>query len=99
EFGDRVGLRFTHEVETSGEYLFSEAMGSGAAFLDFDNDGRLDVYLIHNVNPSSRASNRLFHQERDGRFIDVSAGSGLDVAGHGNGVAVGDVNNDGLPDV
>jgi hypothetical protein len=99
DFTERAGVSFTHEVETSGKYLFSESIGSGAAFLDFDNDGRLDLYLIHNANPSARATNRLFHQETDGRFKDVSAGSGLDVIGYGNGLAVGDINNDGLPEV
>jgi len=95
----RSGITFTHQVETSGKYLFSESMGSGGAFLDFDNDGRLDVYLIHNVHPSMPATNRLYHQQPDGRFVDVSAGSGLDVTGYGNGLAVGDVNNDGRPEV
>jgi len=95
----RSGIAFTHQVETSGKYLYSESVGSGGAFLDFDNDGRLDVYLIHNVHPSSAATNRLFHQQPDGRFKDVSVGSGLDVTGYGNGLAVGDVNNDGLPEV
>src|SRR5213594_1277032 len=47
DFTARSGIAFTHQVETSGNYLFSESMGSGGAFLDFDNDGRLDVYLIH----------------------------------------------------
>src|SRR5262245_55044446 len=74
----RSGVVFTHEVETSGRYLFAESMGSGAACLDFDNDGRLDLYLIHNVGPAAAATNRLFHQEADGRFKDVSAGSGLE---------------------
>lgn len=95
----RAGVDFVHQVETSGKYLFSETMGSGGAFLDFDNDGRLDLYLIHNVNPTNRATNRLYHQQADGHFRDVSAGSGLDVSGYGNGLAVGDVNNDGLPEV
>jgi hypothetical protein len=76
-----------------------QAIGSGAALFDFDNDGRLDIYLIQNGGPGSRSTNRLYRQEADGRFTDVSAGSGLDVAGYGMGVAVGDVNNDGWPDV
>ncbi|MEY2408189.1 MAG: enediyne biosynthesis protein [Verrucomicrobiota bacterium] len=95
----RSGIDFTHQVDIGGQYLFSEAIGSGAAFLDFDNDGRLDICLIHNVGPASSAKNRLFHQEADGRFKDVSAGSGLDVTGRGNGLAVGDLNNDGLPEI
>ncbi len=95
----RSGVAFTHVAEVSGNFLFSESIGSGAAFLDFDNDGRLDLYLIHNVGASAAVKNRLFHQETDGRFVDVSAGSGLDVTGHGYGIAVGDLNNDGLPEV
>jgi hypothetical protein len=74
-------------------------VGSGAAFIDFDDDGRLDIYLVQNDGPDSKSTNQLFHQLPDGRFEDVSAGSGLDVAGYGQGVAVGDVNNDGRPDV
>jgi hypothetical protein len=74
-------------------------MGSGAAFLDFDNDGRLDLYLIHNVHPSASFTNRLYQQQPDGSFKDVSPGSGLDVVGYGNGLAVGDLNNDGFPEV
>ena len=76
-----------------------ETVGSGAALLDFDNDGRLDIYLVQNAGPQSQSKNKLFHQGLDGKFTDVSAGSGLDVAGYGMGVASGDINNDGLPDV
>ena len=82
-----------------GHYFLPQATGSGGAVFDFDNDGRLDIYLLQNGGPNSHSTNRLFHQEPDGRFTDVSAGSGLDVAGYGMGVAVGDVNNDGWSDV
>lgn len=99
DFTSQAGVQFVHQVETSEKYLFSESIGSGAAFLDFDNDGRLDVYLIHNVHSSARAKNQLFHQESDARFKAVSDDSGLDVTGYGNGLAVGDVNNDALPEV
>src|SRR5262245_52922918 len=97
---DAVGLHFNHDAgPPPGDiYYLPQIMGSGAALFDFDNDGRLDIYLIHNGGPEG-ACNQLFHQLPDGRFLDVSAGSGLDVAGYGMGVAVGDVNNDGLPDV
>jgi hypothetical protein len=95
----RVGLSFLHDTGPTGRYLVPEQMGSGAALLDYDNDGRLDIYLIQNAGPGSRSPNKLFHQENDGRFEDVSAGSGLDVTGPGMGVAVGDVNNDGQADV
>src|SRR5436189_544748 len=91
-----AGLKFVHDTGPKGRYLVPEQMGSGAALFDYDNDGRLDIYLVQNAGTNI---NRLFHQEADGRFEDVSAGSGLDVAGFGMGVAIGDVNNDGKPDV
>src|SRR4029077_17573959 len=79
-------------------YFMPQIMGSGAALFDFDGDGRLDVYLLQNGGAEG-AKNCLFHQEADGRFKDVSAGSGLDIAGYNMGVAIGNVNNDGRPDV
>jgi hypothetical protein len=95
-----VGLDFLHDPGPSPErYFMPQSIGSGAALFDFDNDGRLDLYLIQNGGPESRSTNRLFHQLPDGRFEDVSTGSGLDIAGYGMGVAVGDINNDGWPDV
>jgi hypothetical protein len=96
---ERAGLNFVHDAGPVGDYFVPQIMGSGAALFDFDNDGRLDIYLIQNGGPHSGSRNRLFRQGADGRFTDVSAGSGLDVAGYGMGVAIGDVNNDGWPDV
>lgn len=94
------GLHFTHDAgPLDGRYFFPQIMGSGCALLDFDNDGRLDAYLIHNAGPQSKSTNRLFRQGSDGKFADVSAGSGVDVAGYGMGAAVGDVNNDGRADL
>lgn len=71
----------------------------GAAFLDFNDDGRLDIYLLQHGGPGSGSKNRLFQQLQDGTFKDVSRGSGLDFDGWCQGVAVGDVNNDGLIDL
>jgi hypothetical protein len=94
-----VGLDFVHEAGPLGQYPLPQIMGSGAALLDFDNDGRMDLYLVQNGGPGSPARNKLYHQRPDGRFEDVSAGSGLDIAGYGMGVAVGDFDNDGFVDV
>lgn len=96
---DRAGLDFHHDPGPVGDYLMPQSIGSGGAFFDFDNDGRLDIYLIHGAPPAVGSRNRLYHQQPDGHFRDVSEGSGLDVAGRGMGAAVGDVNNDGLPDM
>jgi hypothetical protein len=77
-------------------------MGSGAAFIhEFSPDGKetLYLYLLQNAGPDSKSVNRLYKQLPDGTFRDVTKGSGLDVAGFNMGVAVADVNNDGLPDV
>ena len=71
-------------------------MASGCAFIHEGED--VYVYLLHNGGPKGK-KNQLFKRQADGTFKDVSAGSGLDVAGFSMGVAVGDVNNDGLPDV
>src|SRR5438477_11727707 len=76
-----------------------ESVGSGAAIFDFDGDGRMDLFLLQNAGTNSNSRHQLFHQENDGRFRNVSAGSGLDLPGLGMGVAIGDVDNDGHPDV
>src|SRR5262249_22690570 len=59
----------------------------------------LSLYVLSNAPPDSTSVNRLYLRTPEGKFKDVTSGSGLDVPGYSQGVAVGDVNNDGLPDV
>lgn len=99
EVSARLGLEFTQDSASIGEFFMPEHIGSGGAFLDFDYDGRLDIYLIQHGGPKSQSKNQLFRQGDDGRFVNVSEGSGLDVIGWGMGATVGDVDNDGRPDV
>ncbi|MDB5311782.1 MAG: hypothetical protein JWO38_5984 [Gemmataceae bacterium] len=95
---EELGINFVHDVGPTGNYFMPEQVGSGAALFDFDGDGRLDIYLLQNGGPNGRP-NVLYRQTPDRKFVDASKGSGLDFAGHNMGVAVGDVNNDGRPDV
>lgn len=101
------GICFVHDVGTQRDYFFPEIMSAGAALLDYDLDGDLDVYLINGAHWSTNGpdptgpqpTNRLYRQDADGKFVDATAGSGLGDNGYGMGVAVGDINNDGYPDV
>lgn len=107
------GLTFTYDNGGTGNYYFPEIMGAGVAVLDYDRDGRLDIYLVQagalgpEAGPGQRQSDRLFRNEseRDAegrwqpRFTDVTAGSGIDARGYGMGVAVGDYTGNGYPDL
>ena len=95
-----AALDFVHDPgPTDGSYFMPQINGSGAALFDFNNDGLLDILLLQGAGPDSPSKNRLYKQLPGGKFQDVSKGSGLDFAGYNAGVAIGDVNNDGLPDV
>lgn len=94
----RVGLSFQHDAGPPGNYRLPVILGSGGACLDFDNDGKLDLYLVHNGGRRGKF-NQLFRQKDDGTFENVSADSGLEIRNHGMGVAVGDFDNDGWVDV
>lgn len=94
-----VGLDFIHDAGPTGSYFMPQIMGSGAAVFDFDNDNRLDLYLLQNGGPDSAAKNRLYRQLPSGQFQDASTGSGLDLAGYNMGVAIGDIDNDSFADV
>jgi hypothetical protein len=91
------GVNFIHHTGTN--YFMPDQVGSGIALLDFDQDGRLDLYFVQNGGTGNAARNRLYHQEPDGSFRDVSDGSGADLVGRGMGAIAGDVNNDGRPDL
>jgi hypothetical protein len=94
-----AGLDFVHDAGPIDErYFLPQIVGSGAAVFDFDGDGLLDIYLLNNGGPHGQP-NRLYRQLPDGKFQDVSKGSGLDITGYSMGVGIGDVNNDGRPDV
>ena len=96
---------------TSRKYLI-ETMGSGVALFDYDNDGRLDIYVVNAAplsDPTPKGTipektgpkywNRLYHQKLDGTFEDVTEKAGLQGMGYGMGVAVGDYDNDGFEDL
>jgi enediyne biosynthesis protein E4 len=84
---------------SSKKYIL-EMTGNGAAVFDFDNDGRPDIFLVNGARlDSSKATSRLYHNEGEGKFRDVTPNSGLTQAGWGQGVCAGDIDNDGLTDL
>ncbi len=100
-----AGIRFQHSNGATGQLEYIEMSGSGCALFDYDNDGRLDALLVQSgplpghVGPRRNA---LYHNDGGQgtpRFTDVTAGSGLEDAGYGQGVAVGDYDNDGFADL
>jgi hypothetical protein len=79
-----------------------EANGCGCAFIDYDNDGWIDIFLLSGTlleGAPPGASNRLYKNNRDGTFTDVTAEAGLEAVGWANGVCIGDYNNDGYEDI
>ncbi len=112
EITPESGVRFQHVApKTSKKYLL-ETMGSGVALFDYDNDGRLDLFLVNGAPISDPMPlgaiprktgpehwNRLFHQKADGTFEDVTEKAGLQGVGYGMGVAAADYDNDGYEDL
>src|SRR5215471_639618 len=108
------GLDFTHQNSPTPQKHLIETMGGGVALLDYNNDGLLDIFFVNSgrlddpvkAPQFSRADpaywNRLYRQNRDGSFTDVTAQAGLAAAGdanYGMGAATGDYDNDGFTDV
>jgi enediyne biosynthesis protein E4 len=109
-----LGLEFRHAAFGAETYFFPAIMAPGVALLDFDRDGRLDILVVNGAplahlgitatpgtdsrQPPS-AGHRLWRQEGDGQFTDVTQTAGLEMPLYGMGIAVGDINNDGYPDL
>jgi enediyne biosynthesis protein E4 len=99
----QAGLQFQHNSGAFGGKFLPETLGSGCAFLDYDRDGWQDILLINGADwpghKKRRSTLRLYHNNGNGTFTDVTVRAGLDVEVYGMGVAVGDYNNDGFPDI
>src|SRR6266567_3208839 len=98
------GIRWVHDNAMSKEHYLPEALGPGCAFLDYDNDGWMDIYLVNSgpsdfFTPSKPLRNALYRNNRDGTFADVTEKAGVSGGTFGMGVAVGDFDNDGWPDL
>ena len=98
------GLTWRHVNGRSPDYYLPETTGAGCAFLDFDNDGWMDIYLVNSgasdfYKPPQPLRNALYKNNRDGTFTDVTEKAGVAGSGYGMGVAVGDYNRDGFADM
>jgi hypothetical protein len=99
----QAGIDFRHNSGAYGGKLLPETLGAGCAFLDYDADGWQDILLINGMDwpghKRQRSTLKLYRNNRNGTFTDVTRKAGLDVELYGMGVAVGDYNNDGFPDI
>jgi enediyne biosynthesis protein E4 len=108
----RLGVNFRHQASHTSKKYLPETMGAGVALFDYDNDGRLDIFLVNGTpltDPTPKGTipqksgpaywNRLYHQKADGTFEDVTEKAGLRGTGYGMGVAAGDYDNDGFDDL
>jgi len=97
------GIQFQHNSGAYGGKLLPETLGSGCAFLDYDSDGWQDILLINGMDwpghKRNRSTLRLYRNNRNGTFANVTHAAGLDIEMYGLGVAIGDYNNDGFPDI
>ena len=98
------GITWVHTAGKSAEHYLPETTGAGCAFVDYDNDGWMDIYLVNSgkcdfFDPNPPLRNALYRNHRDGTFTDVTAKAGVAGGGYGQGVAVGDYDGDGFPDI
>ncbi len=97
-----AGLRFVHNSGAFGKKYLPETLGPGCAFLDYDGDGWQDILIVNGMDwpgrKRKRSTMRLYRNNRNGTFTDVTRAAGLEIEMYGLGVAVGDFNNDGFPD-
>ena len=100
---EQAGIHFRHNSGAYGGKLLPETLGSGCAFLDYDNDGWQDILLVNAMDwpghKRQRSTPHLYRNNRDGTFADVTKSAGLDIEMYGMGVAVGDYDNDGFADI
>jgi len=99
----KAGIHFVHNNAAFGKKYLPETMGPGVAFIDYDNDGWPDIFIVNGMDWPGHASKhstpKLYHNNHDGTFTDVTHKAGLDVEMFGMGVAVGDYDNDGYDDL
>jgi len=99
----QAGIHFVHNHGAFGKKFLPETMGPGVAFIDYDNDGWPDIFLVNGMDwPGhvlKHSTPKLYRNNHDGTFTDVTHKAGLDVEMFGMGVAVGDYDNDGYDDL